>query len=454
MSAPQIRVILPTFHAGQVAVFRNRSRLNAVRCGRRFGKTLMMVTLAANAAAKGRKVGLFTPEHKQLFEPYQALRGILGDMLRQARSDVIIKTALGMPNGGPRLVTINGKPTEVRDGQIDFWSLNDNELAARGREYDIVMIDEAAWTKDSQMWGIWEKSIRPTMATKTNYAVWVFSTPNGIAGENFFWRICNDEKEKLNWREHYAPSASNPLVSAEYLEDQRTGNHPLVYQQEYLAEFVDFSGTAFFERSRLLVNDEPVPYPRVCDAVLAVIDTAVKTGQEHDATAVSYYAVLPAHHDAYKLVVLDWEIVQVEGAMLETWIPSVFARLEHLSKECRARFGSIGAYIEDAQSGAILLQQCTLRGWPAAALPAKLTMAGKDIRAINASGPVYRGEVKFSDIAYNKVMGYKGATRNHLWSQVVGFRVGDKDAARRADDLLDTFTYAVAITLGGEGGVA
>ena len=81
-------------------------------------------------------------------------------------------------------------------------------------------------------------------------------------------------------------------------------------------------------------------------------------------------------------------------------------------------------------------------------------MAGKDIRAINASGPVYRGEVKFSDIAYNKVMGYKGATRNHLWSQVVGFRVGDKDAARRADDLLDTFTYAVAITLGGEGGVA
>jgi hypothetical protein len=51
-------------------------------------------------------------------------------------------------------------------------------------------------------------------------------------------------------------------------------------------------------------------------------------------------------------------------------------------------------------------------------------------------------------------MGYKGATRNHLWSQVVGFRVGDKDAARRADDLLDTFTYAVAITLGGEGGIA
>ena len=81
--------------------------------------------------------------------------------------------------------------------------------------------------------------------------------------------------------------------------------------------------------------------------------------------------------------------------------------------------------------------------------------AGKDIRAINASGPVYRGEVKFSEYAYDKnnVM-FKGSRRNHLVSQITGFRVGDKAAATRADDLLDTFCYAIAITLGNSEGIA
>lgn len=85
---------------------------------------------------------------------------------------------------------------------------------------------------------------------------------------------------------------------------------------------------------------------------------------------------------------------------------------------------------------------------------ASQTAAGKDERAINASGPVFRGEVKFSRHAYDKTVTFKDTTRNHMVSQVVGFRIGDKDAAKRADDLLDTLTYAVAITLGNSEGFA
>jgi len=36
---------------------------------------------------------------------------------------------------------------------------------------------------------------------------------------------------------------------------------------------------------------------------------------------------------------------------------------------------------------------------------------------------------------------------NHLLHQITTFRIGDKDAARRADDALDCFTYGVAIAL-------
>ena len=56
---------------------------------------------------------------------------------------------------------------------------------------------------------------------------------------------------------------------AEFLDDLRTGNDPLVYAQEYLAEFVDWAGVGFFAREKLLVNNQPVPFPtrlrlRVC----------------------------------------------------------------------------------------------------------------------------------------------------------------------------------------------
>jgi hypothetical protein len=70
-------------------------------------------------------------------------------------------------------------------------------------------------------------------------------------------------------------------------------------------------------------------------------------------------------HPASRPLILDWDIAQIEGAVLETWLPNVFARLEELARLCGARHGSIGAFIEDKNSGTILLQQALRRQMPA-----------------------------------------------------------------------------------------
>jgi Metallo-beta-lactamase superfamily len=70
-------------------------------------------------------------------------------------------------------------------------------------------------------------------------------------------------------------------------------------------------------------------------------------------------------HAPIPLVILDWDIDQIEGAVLESWLPSVFSRLEGLARLCGARMGSIGAFIEDKSAGMILLQQALRRGMPA-----------------------------------------------------------------------------------------
>lgn len=424
---PQLTVTIPTLHVGQAAIWRARGRLNAVRCGRRYGKTKMMVTLAANGVVKSKKVGIFTPEHKQLAEPYEELLSILNPIKRRAN-----KT--------------EGTIRAITGGLVDFWTVTDNELAGRGREYDLVLVDETAFTKDGQFFDIWKKSINPTMLTRPGSSAWAFSTPNGLKTENFFYQICHDPS--LKFMEHYAPSSSNPYVPVEDLAREQRDNHPMVWQQEYLAQFVDWSGVAFFGRESLLVDGKPVPFPPICDAVYATIDTAVKTGSEHDATAVTYWAI-NKHVPGHPLFILDWDITQVEGSLLEAWLPTVYQRLEELSRMCRARSGSIGALIEDKVSGTILLQQAQRRGWPAHAIDSKLTAVGKDERALSVSGYVYRGMVKLTEHAYNKVALFKGASRNHFMSQVMGFRIGLKD---QADDLLDTFTYGIAIGLGNSGG--
>jgi len=440
-------IILPRLHAGQRKAYQflMPHRLGALRCGRRFGKTELAKAYVADGILKGESCGWFAPQHKLATEVFEDL----GRML----APILIKGSRG--EGVMRFVT---------GGRLDFWSL-ENPSAGRSRGYHRVVIDEAAFAKDADspvgpMMEIWERSIKPTLHDYAGRAL-VCSNSAGKNLENFFYNICNDPK--FGFREYHATTMDNPLLPvrhkgeadtawgrrrAEEIENLKRDNAPLVFAQEYLAEFVDWSGEAFFVRDKLLVDGQPVPYPNHCDSVFAVIDTASKTGTDNDATAVTYFA-----RDRFStpLRILDWDIRQIEGALLETWLPGVFVRLEELARLCGARAGSLGAFIEDMNSGTILLQQAMRAGQPVHAIESKLTAMGKDERAISVSGCVYRGEVKYTAHAFHKTIIYKERSENHFLNQVEGFRVGDKKG-NREDDLLDTFCYGIALALGNNEG--
>jgi hypothetical protein len=329
------------------------------------------------------------------------------------------------------------------------------------------VIDEAAFTKngdnrsEDSMMAIWEKGIKPTLFDYGGEAL-VCSNSVGRNPDNFFYNICT--YSQYGFHEFHATTMDNQVLPkravnesvedwhvrrARFLEDLQKDNDPLVYAQEYLAEFVDWSGVAFFSREKLLVENRPLPLPPRCDFVFAVIDTASKTGTDNDATAVTFFA-----RDRFgdiQLFVLDWDIIQIEGAMLETWLPTAFQTLEEFARLCHARRGSLGAFIEDKNTGTIPLQQALRRQLPARAIDSKLTAMGKDERAISVSGYVHRGLVKYTDRAFEKTVIYKRHLRNHLLNQVESFRVGDRGSDRE-DDLLDAFCYGIALALGNSKG--
>jgi len=200
----------------------------------------------------------------------------------------------------------------------------------------------------------------------------------------------------------------------------------------------------FFRIESLLHEGKPVPVPTRVKTVFAVIDSATKTGNEHDGTGVVYCAFNPGL--GFPLVILGWDYVQIEGGVLEYWLPGVFERLEQYAVQCQAIYGSSGAMIEDKASGMVLLQRAKTHGWPASPIDSKLTAMGKKERALNAEPHVSAGDVKLTQEAYEHVVTFKGSTKNHFLAQVLNFAMDSKDTA--ADDLSDCFTYSIAMSLG------
>jgi hypothetical protein len=405
-------------------------RYKAIRCGRRWGKTALAATIICDRAARGESWGLFAPDYKITSETYREIYEILEPVTVSASK-------------------IDGVIRLIGGGRVDFWTLN-NPRAGRSRKYHGVMIDEGAFA-GPDMFDIWSKSIKPTLLDHRGVG-WVFSTPSGKDDENWFYHICNDPHSEFV--EFHAPTSANPYLPVEEVAKLELENSPEVYRQEYLAEFVDWAGVAFFTIEVLLVNGAPVQMPTRCDTVLAIIDTAIKSGTEHNSTAVTYFSYNALAKPG--VLILDWDIVQIEGAQQADWLPSVFERCEALARQCGARLGSAGAIIEDKATGTVLLQQSAnlrRRGMnsPAHAIDSKLTAMGKDERAIAASPYVYAGDVKITEQAFNKTKVHKRVSANHFVKQITNFRVGSK-LRDPADDLLDTFCYGVLMTRGNSKG--
>lgn len=452
-------VKLPTLHEGQIrAHYAQRpsarqldldrrfiqntgGRFRAVRCGRRWGKTDFGKTWVGDGTLRGYPCGIFAPDYKRMIEMYKEL-------------EIMLKPVIPSRGGANKT---EGVIRLVNGGRIDFWTLEDPN-AGRSRKYKRVFLDECAFTKPNML-EVWEKAIQPTLLDLRGECV-AASNTNGIAEDNFLWQICNQpqhgfiEVHEPSWNNPHVPGPipglspeENELERQKYYDKLKAKTPPLVHAQEYGADFVDWSGVAFFGQDKWL-NEEgrPYPFPDNCDRVFAVIDSAVKTGSDNDGTAVTYFArnqwgIGP------KLLILDWEIVQVEGAVLDDWLMGVFRRLEELSRVCGAREGVRGVWIEDKSSGMVLLQQARKRNLAVESIGGTWLTLGKDERAMSVSSYHYQGLCKISEHAFNKTTIYKEASRNHLSSQVNGFRIGDKDN-KRADDLLDTYVHGLALTFG------
>jgi hypothetical protein len=219
------------------ATLQESQRFNVVCCGRRFGKTVLGMDRLIQTALQGKPVAWFSPTYR-----------LLGDVWRELLC-VLPPVILKKSEQEKRLELIGG-------GVIELWSL-DSADAGRSRKYALVVIDEAAMVPALEQ--AWQQSIRPTL-TDLRGSAWFLSTPKGMNYFKFLFDQGQDPQQS-DWASWQMPTQANPFIDPQEVEAARRDLSETTFNQEYLAQFVNWDGAVFRHvvEAACVLRTEPVP---------------------------------------------------------------------------------------------------------------------------------------------------------------------------------------------------
>jgi len=235
-------IALDELHPGQLKVISEARRFNALKCGRRWGKTKMAEELLlspenkTNGALSGYPVSYLAPTYKMLMEVWREMIDIT-QPITKSKSETEM-----------RLELLGG-------GVIDFWSL-ENPNSIRGRKYKRVVLDEVEVARNLKI--AWQNVIRPTL-TDLKGDAWFLSTPR--FGSSYFKELCKLDNDK--WKSWTFTTYGNPNIDPAEIDEAREQLDEQTFRCEYLAEDVSLAVNKFiynFDRSRHIVKGlQPIP---------------------------------------------------------------------------------------------------------------------------------------------------------------------------------------------------
>jgi len=211
----------------QYEVFDNSERFRVVVAGRRFGKTYLSISELIDVAVpnEGSHCWYVAPT-------YKAAKEIAWDMLIARIPPEWVRksneTAL-------TLTLINGSTISLKGAEKP-----DN---LRGRSLDFVVLDEFADMRPEA----WYEVIRPSLSDRQGSALFI-GTPKG---RNHFYDLWTKGTDgNTDWQAFQYSTIDGGQVAAEEIEAAKRDLDERTFNQEYNAQFVNYSGIIYYNFSR------------------------------------------------------------------------------------------------------------------------------------------------------------------------------------------------------------
>ena len=246
----------------------NSDAVYHVACvGRQFGKSLMGINLALYWAINNNAVKILwvSPVYSQVTKVQKEIMQAIG-------ASGIVKQCNYSENF---IVLKNGSEIIFRSAER-----YDN---IRGITVDFGIIDEAAYIKDEA----WAEAIRPVFMVRGRRVLFL-STPKS---KNWFYELyqLGASPDHPNYKAYRGSSYDTPYIDTEVIEDAKRTLPPNVFQQEYLAQFIDSGGEVFTNiDNNIRTSSKKPPYFIGVDFGKQA-DWTVAIVQDYDGNIVDWY---------------------------------------------------------------------------------------------------------------------------------------------------------------------
>lgn len=207
-------------HAGQKRLKGSTARFRVAMFGRRWGKNVLGIEEAMDAASHGQVVGWFEPTYKYVLEAWR-------DLVNRLRP-----LAKHVDEQQKRLELLNG-------GIVEAWTC-DTPDPARGRAYDLVIVNEAGIIRN--LLPIWQEAIRPTLTDRKGRALFM-GTPKGRTHD--FSQLFSKAQGATDWEAFRGPTSENPYIPQDEIEAAKADLPPAVFAQEFEGIPADDGGNPF-----------------------------------------------------------------------------------------------------------------------------------------------------------------------------------------------------------------
>ena len=258
------------------SILNGKEKFHIVSVGRQMGKSLMGMNLALYWGINNgpSKILWVSPVYSQTNKVHK-------ELVAAIQESGIIKSN----NYGDNTLTLkNG--TEILFRSAERY---DN---IRGLTCDYGIIDEAAFMKNDA----WAEAIRPVFAVRGKKVLFI-STPKG---KNYFYDLfqLGQSGDNPRYKSYTGSSYDTPYIDRDEIEDARTTLPKQIFEQEYLATFIDDGGEVFSNiKANTFAN-----YPQKTNQIFCGIDL----GRADDYTVATFIDKNGSVIDIYRNNKTEW----------------------------------------------------------------------------------------------------------------------------------------------------